>query len=139
MSWDLWVIRYDGPRDLDEFRDDRVEVLGVLDDVRRSMAAWSTALRWSDPRHGSLDGEGWSIDFSLNESDCADAVGSITLRVYGGGDPISTIVRLCKSAGWQAIDMSSGKFLDLDNPTDNGWTHFQAFRDRIVEGQQNDG
>lgn len=34
--------------------------------------------------------------------------------------------------GWSALDCSTNEFIDLGNPSQEGWQGFQAFRDKIV-------
>ena len=134
MSWDLWVINYDGPLNLDDFRDDCVTDLGPLTDVRQSISTSWPDTSWDDDRHGCLRRREYSIDVYLPEPQSLVGVGCLNLHVYGKGDPVSPIVQLCRESGWQVIDKTRGEFLDLQRPSGEGWEHFRESRDRVVRG-----
>jgi hypothetical protein len=41
--------------------------------------------------------------------------------VRGTGNPLPVIVRLCRQNGWVAFDSAAGTFLDLEDPSPEGW------------------
>ena len=63
---------------------------------------------------------------------------SIMLHVRGGGDAVTPIVAMCRNCGWQALDFSTGKLIDLDHPSSESWQRFQAYRDKIVRQNRRD-
>jgi hypothetical protein len=58
---------------------------------------------------------------------------SMMLHVRGGGDPIATIAQFAKPQGWSALDCSKMEFLSLENPSQECWQRFQAYRDKILK------
>jgi hypothetical protein len=48
-------------------------------------------------------------------------------------------VTFAHPVGWSALDCSTSKFLDLDNPSQAGWEGFQAFRDKVIEQYREKG
>jgi len=131
MSWDVLIQRYDGvPPSVDAIPDDfRFPSMGDASAVRGLISTACPSVDWSDPAWGILDGDGYSIEFNFQEDGEVD---SFMLHVRGGGDAISPIVSLCKTNGWVALDTSTGDFMDLESPSDDGWKEFQAFRDQVV-------
>jgi hypothetical protein len=61
------------------------------------------------------------------------------LHVRGSGDPIAAIVKFARPLGWSVLDGSTGEFLDLDNPSQEGWQGFQAFRDERIKHYREKG
>jgi hypothetical protein len=48
-----------------------------------------------------------------------------------GGDEV--VVRLCAQAGWRALDISTGAFLDETSDPATGLRGWRAFRDSVVD------
>jgi hypothetical protein len=125
MSWDAMLYSKDpGPVS----RDMKTPPLGDAQFVREQISKSLPGVNWSDPAWGVLDGNGWSIEFNHQESGSTD---SVMLHVRGGGDPISSIVKLCKETGWVAFDLQTGTLVDLTSPSDKSWKEFQGYRDRV--------
>jgi hypothetical protein len=76
-----------------------------------------------------LDGAGWSIEFNHEANGVTHCV---MLLVRGGGDPVTSIVKLCKDNGGVALDSSTGELLSLDSPSPKSWQEFQEYRDHVV-------
>jgi hypothetical protein len=131
MSWDVMIHRFEGPPPRVEDLSDEHQFLplGDASDVRKQISVALPTVDWSDPAWGVLDGDGFSIEFNFQ----ADGpVTGFMLHVRGGGDPLPSIIRLCRVNGWVALDTSAGAFLDLDAPSREGWHSFQSFRDQVV-------
>jgi hypothetical protein len=131
MSWDVMILNADGtPRSTAEMpKDWRPKTMGDMETVRAMINGTLPGIDWTDPAWGHLLGDGYSIAFNYQT---AGEVDSFMLHIRGGGDPVSAIVRLCKSNGWVALDASTGNLMDLDAPSRESWTRFQAYRDRIL-------
>lgn len=129
MSWDVLILRSDGTTPIHELpKDWRPDPLGDADELRDRLARFFGSLDWSDPAWGILEGNGFSLEFNFTKSGLVD---SFMLHVRGGGDAVSPIVAMCKHFCWQALDCSSGDFIDLTNPSTEGWERFQAYRDKV--------
>jgi len=126
------LYRWEGePPPVDEIPDDySFPPMGTAEEVRACVTSVLPSVDWSDPAWGVLEGDGYSIEFNLQESGEVDG---FMLHVRGGGDPVSAIAGLCKAHRWVALDTSTGEFLDVNAPSHAGWADFQAFRDRVVE------
>jgi hypothetical protein len=118
MSWDLMVVR---PAD-----DMAFLPLGPLEELRERITASLPRTEWVSPRQGYLTTEKYSIEFGLDSTHRETDI--IWLHVRGEGDPFPAITRLCKPNGWAALDCSTGDFLDLDEPSREGWEDFQEIR-----------
>jgi hypothetical protein len=81
---------------------------------------------WSDPAMGILDSDQIVAEIDLGDED--DLGYTVLVNVYGGEDPVAALVRLCKKHGWQAFDVSTESYLDLDNPSRESWESFERNR-----------
>ncbi|MGD9127150.1 MAG: hypothetical protein PVH19_07195 [Planctomycetia bacterium] len=130
MSWDVLLFNFEGdPPNFEEVPDDfRPPSMGDAQAVREAIDKVVPNVDWSDPAWGIVEGNGWSIEFNHQENGDTDQV---MLHVRGGGNPITTIVNLCKANNWSAFDLSTGEFIDLSTPSEDGWVGFQAYRDKV--------
>ena len=131
MSWDVYIMRAEASS-VDDLPDDyQPESLGDAQKLRDELLVFfGGELDWSDPAWGILNGQGFSYEFNFTE---AGAVDGFMMHVRGGGDAITPIVAMCREFGWQAVDTSLGDFIDLTDPSTEGWEGFQKFRDRIID------
>ncbi len=129
MSWDLSVDAPSGS-------------MGTPEEVRKKIADVFSFVDWSDPSMGVVQEAGYTLEFSFDdfedeedEGEAAAAgapVAGFMICVRGGGEPLLKIVKLCKANGWSLGDTGSGEEIDLDNPSNQGWKDFQAFRDKAA-------
>jgi hypothetical protein len=131
MSWDVMIFRFAGnpPASTEEMDDAEPLPLGPASEVRAGISAALPQTSWSDPTWGIFDGDGFSIEFNVGNDDPID---DMMLHVRGGGDAIAAIMAFVVPLGWSALDCSTGQFLDPAAPSDEGWTGFQAYRDKIT-------
>ena len=131
MSWDVMIfnLRTNPPPAMNELQEGDLAPLGPAVDVRKGISTLLQGLDWSDPAWGQYIGDGFSIEFNVGEQNTID---SMMLHVRGGGDAISAIVAFARPLGWAALDLTTGEFLDLSNPSNVGWNAFQEFRDRAL-------
>jgi hypothetical protein len=137
MSWDVMILNAEGtPRCTAEMPADwRPKTMGETETVRAMIDRALPEVDWTDPRWGCLRGDGCSIEFQFQISGDVEA---FTLHVRGGGDPVSAIVHLCKCNGWVALDYSTGELIDLDAPSRESWTRFQAYAIKFSAAIQNE-
>lgn len=131
MSWDVVIVNSKGaPAGAHSSPEGSgSEPLGDPASVRELISS-VLPVDWSDPSCGLFEGEGFTIEFSIDEDE--DPVTDAMLHVRGGGDPLPSIVRVCKRGGWLAIDAGDGTAIDLDNPSRAGWEAFVGFRDQVL-------
>jgi hypothetical protein len=55
------------------------------------------------------------------------------VRAQGGDEAAEVVVRLCAQAGWRALDISTGAFLDETSDPATGLRGWRAFRDSVVD------
>ena len=138
MSWDVLVCNYYGspPKDMENLPDDhKPDPLGSASTVRMSISQNLPGVDWSDPTWGIYDGDEFSIEFNTGEE---DPINSIMLHVRGGGDAIAAMLQFANPNKWSLLDFSTGQFLDPENPSQQGWEDFQAFRDKALDQYRNE-
>ena len=124
------IMKCDGKTAIQDLPDDfKPDPLGDADQLRNQLADFFGGVNWDDPAWGILEGDGFSFEFNFTKSGTVD---TFTLHVRGGGDAVTPIVEMCKHFGWQALDYSTGDFIDLKSPTSESWQRFQEFRDRVI-------
>jgi hypothetical protein len=104
--------------------------MGEATVLRRAISAVVHEMDWSDPAWGTLEGAGFSIEFSIERVGPAT---HIMLHVRGSSDPISPIVAICGKHSWRALDTVTGEGLDPLNPSRKGWDDFRAYRDQALK------
>ena len=131
MSWDILLINSNQKLDLESETVDfplfppRKELVRIFQqtfpDIELSEDGW-----------GTIDEANYSIELNLGANE-VDAQDQLFLNIRGNEDPAPKIAELCKKAGWQAFDTTMGDYLDLENPTRNGFSGWTAYRNQIVE------
>jgi hypothetical protein len=132
MSWDVMIFNTRGksPPSVEEFEDSDYETLGPAADVRQRLSELLPGVDWSDTTWGIYEGDGFSIEFNVGDD---DPIENMMLHVRGGGEAIAAIAKFARPLGWSALDCSTSEFLDLDNPSQDGWEGFQEFRDTVIK------
>ena len=147
MSWDVSVESPSGP-------------MGTRDEVRAKISAALPGVDWGDPTMGFLERDGCSFEFMLlgdddddvDEDDDADVaddedddsagvaaapaggpISGFVVSVRGQGEPMPTLVKLCKAHGWTLADADDGEEIDLGAKSAPGWQDFKGFRDGIAD------
>ena len=136
MSWDVYVMNYRGnpPAEITEDMPPPA-VMGSSADVRSMIDAHLGGVDWSDPAWGVFDGDGFSFEFNMREESQRDG---FMVHVRGGGDAVAALLAFSVPNGWSVLDMSTGGFIDPDDPSNEGWEKFQAYRDQVVTRRPND-
>jgi hypothetical protein len=128
MSWDVLLINSKTPVNIDS--EDIPEFLSRTDFINKVKQVLPV-IDWPDPSIGILDSVPAVIEFNTGDE---EAIGSeVLLHVYGGEDPVEVIVDLCKQNNWQAYDLSTESYIDLDNPSRESWNKFDQSRGLMEE------
>lgn len=128
------IMKCDGRTPIQDLPDDyKPEPLGDADLLRTELSEFFGGVSWDDPAWGILEGGGFSFEFNFTRSGPVD---TFTLHVRGGGDAVTPIVAMCKHFGWQALDYSTGEFMNLDSPSSESWQRFQEYRDRVISAHR---
>ena len=111
MSWDVWVCKFSSPyADADQIPDDeRPVALGTRAEVHAAISSVFTTTTWADPAWGAFESDIGSVEFNIGTD---DQVEHLMLHVRAQDEIVSGIVALCAQHGWQALDMTSGGFLE---------------------------
>jgi hypothetical protein len=80
--------------------------LGSQSEVRAALQETFGEGTWQAPDEGVFDGDGFSL---LARVGPFPDVESMTLEVWGAGDPIPYIRTLCLPREWHAFDLESGE------------------------------
>ena len=119
MSWDISVQRF--PRTysgIDEIPDEAPCLpVGAPGEVRALISRFFPQTNWADPAWGVFDSDEGSIDFNLGPDDPSTG---FMMHVYATAAIVPAVVDMCRAAGWQAFDCSSGDFLECANDP-GGW------------------
>jgi hypothetical protein len=132
MSWDVMVLNYHGapPKDITLSSDeDGPDVLGPAESVRQAITNALPGVDWSDPTWGVYMGDGFTFEFNTGKD---DSITAIMVHVRGGGNPIPVLLQFAVPNQWSLFDCSTSEFIDPNDPSQEGWVGFQAFRDQIV-------
>jgi hypothetical protein len=111
-------------------KDWRPDVMGTADEVRGKISAHLIDVDWSDPTWGVYAGAGYSFEFNLGKEVQVDA---FTVHVRGSGDALTGLLQFAKPNNWSLLDYSSGEFIDIHKPSDEGWRSFQRYRDQVIK------
>jgi len=131
MSWDVLILNFHGapPNDFQSMRDDQVpDPLGPADAVRDSIAKALPDFEWQGTGWAHYRGDGFSIEFNFSDE---DPIRSMMLHVRGSGDAVAAIMRFANPNNWSVLDLSTGSFMDPEDPSTEGWEGFQAFREKM--------
>ncbi|GLQ98676.1 hypothetical protein [Dyella mobilis] len=134
MSWDLSIQRFTKPyADASEIpQDERCLPLGSREGVQRAISEVFVGTDWTEPTwgiYGSVDG---SIEFNMGESDPNEG---FALHVRASTKVLPMIIELCHRHDWQALDWSSGEFLEQSENPGASLEAWLKYRDQIVGGK----
>lgn len=130
------VFKFEGkPPVLEDLPDDfRFPTMGPAEEVRTRISDSFESVDWTDESWGIYIGDGFSIEFAIGSDPIVE---QMTLFVRGGGDAVTSIAGFCRANQWYAFDIDSGDYIDLENPSDEGFRAFQKYRDRVLESYKN--
>jgi hypothetical protein len=130
VSWDVLIMRVpDGVKRAADLPEDFDHRLGTSAEVRSRLLEIFPRLDLCDPARGYLEGDHYSIVFSLGSEDPCEA---IMLHVRGGEGSVAPVETLCRATGWGAFDTTESEFIDFEAPdSGKGFDAWRAFRDRV--------
>ena len=124
MSWDIYVSGDDRSWETGDTATDGVGdtggPLGSVPQVRQRVEAVWPETTWD------ADGTAWVERADVTaELDVGtdDPVGSLTVRVRGGRDPLRAVLELCHRHGWTPMDTSTGRVMTVQ---ENGYARWRA-------------
>lgn len=132
MSWDIMIFNLKRKVDsVDEIDESVLVDIGTKADFKKIMTDNYGDIIW-DKDWGKIERRGFSIEFSLGDSD--EPFSNTVFHLYGE-NAIYEIVELCKKNNWQLFDTGLEQMVDLDNPENNGYKNHQAYVRQILNGQ----
>jgi len=130
MSWDVMVIDVGGnPPPIEQMLDEHRRSMGAAADVRAKISPYLPDLDWSDPSWGCYHGDGFSFEFNIGDE--AEKYGFM-VHVRGSGHAVDSLLQFAIPNGWSLLDCSSMGWINPENPSSDGWTGFQSYRDRVL-------
>lgn len=127
MTWDVLILHPDSAAAPPE-GDPQLRPLGMADEVRRAVSRALPGIEWDRPVQGSYRGAAVSVDVELPSQGVVD---SIALHLRGVRNPMPVVVRICRQNNWVAFDSAAGTFLDLQEPSAEGWVSGVLFRAQV--------
>jgi hypothetical protein len=131
MSWDIFV--QDFPKDAASVADipddflpkdvgDRSEIIAKISEV-------VPEADFSNPTWGLIDGEDWSIEVNIGDSDTCSG---IALHVRGGDEAIGVVDAVLRALGLRAIDSQTGDFFVAGPEAHASFSKWREYRDSVV-------
>jgi hypothetical protein len=131
MSWDVSIMKFSRPYQsvADIPTNEKPLPLGSRASVHQRVLLEFPGTNWADPAWGKWDGPAGSVEFNLGKRDPAEG---LMLHVRAGSEVVASIVRLCRTNGWQGIDCSSGDFIEMSDDPTQGLKSWATYRDQVV-------
>jgi hypothetical protein len=131
MSWDVSIQRFSRRySSIEEIPEDEACLpLGTRAEVQGVISSAFPGTDWTDPAWGIYDSPAGSIEFNMGNDDPNTG---FMLHVRASEVVVPIIVNLCISNRWQAIDCSSGGFLEQSSDPASGLNAWAEYRDKIV-------
>jgi len=132
MSWDVAIfkMREPPPENKDFPEDFQPLPLGSGEEIKKYISEAIPGVDWTNPHFGSISFPNFAIEFSSPQN---GEVEGLMLHIFGSGNPLPIICKICSEKGWYPYDTSLGKFMDLDNPSNEGWEAYKEYRDQIFD------
>ncbi len=121
MSWNLIILP---PEDAS---DDAT--LGMAEELRAKLDRALPGLAWAVPDQGVFEGTDLHLRIRL---DPHGEIDSFMLAFTGDGEPLPVLLDICRDNEWAVFDSVVGQYLDLADPSDDGWHAYHAHRDGKV-------
>ena len=80
--------------------------------------------------HIEIIGKDFTIEFFEDE----DVESNKTLNLYGENG-LFELIKIAKKESWQIYDSGVDEMLNLENPTENGYTNFQKYLNDVINGK----
>ncbi|MEZ4705755.1 MAG: hypothetical protein R3A44_01035 [Caldilineaceae bacterium] len=128
MSWDVILMNVpSNVRSISELEDE-LPILGSKIEVLSILSSALPSINLSDPTWGVMDGDNFSIEFSIGDK---DPIQTIMLFVRGSDDAVRVIEKVCQYSGWRALDTSLGDFISFEENPAAGLQQWRAYRNQV--------
>jgi len=84
---------------------------------------------FQDEDHILIKSDLYSIEFFLEDEPIEN-----TILMLQGEKALFNLIPIAKENGWQIFDTSLEQFIDLDNPSNNGYNNFQEYLKTVLKG-----
>jgi hypothetical protein len=109
MSWDVSVQRfgkeYESIADIPDT--ERCTALGSQAEIRAAISRFFPGVDWSDSTWGIFDSDDGSVEFNMGGDEPSTG---FMMHIRASTKIVPTIVAMCRSERWQALDCSGGCF-----------------------------
>ena len=133
MSWDIFV--QDFPRDakcLEEIPEDFVPApLGKTATIIAKIREVVPFANFSNPSWGRIDGEGWSIEVNIDDSENCNG---FAFHVRGGDAAAGVVAAILNHLDLRAVDSQSGDFFRPGQQAVESFQRWRSYRDQVVAG-----
>lgn len=132
MSWDIWIQRFNRVYLSDEeIPDEEICLaLGTRSEVQTAISSAFCGTDWSDPCWGVYESPAGSIEFNLGAAEPNDG---FMLHVRASEEIVAPIAALCRANSWQALDISTGAFLEQSADPAAGLHSWTAYRNQTLD------
>jgi hypothetical protein len=131
MSWDVTVQRFS--REYEPIEDipetERCTPLGSRVEVHAAISRHFRGTDWTDPAWGVFDSPGGSIEFNLGNDEPNEG---FMMHIRASAAVVQSIVAMCIAERWQALDCSTGTFLERAQDPTAGLEQWTAYRNQVV-------
>ena len=131
MSWDVSVQRFSREyQTVDEIPEtERCLSLGSRAEVSTAISRHFPGTSWADPAWGVFDSQDGSIEFNMGESDPSEG---FMMHIRASSAVVPAVVAMCIAERWQALDCSTGEFLERVKNPSFGLQQWTQFRNQVV-------
>lgn len=131
MSWDVSVQRFSREYEsVEEIpQDEKCEPLGSQATVRALVSQYFPGTDWTEPSWGIFDSPHGSIEFNMGKDEPS---GGFMMHVRASPEIIGPMIEMCRAFKWQALDCSSGAFLEKSPNPETGLEQWTEYRNQII-------
>ena len=131
MSWDIFVQDWPvGVASVSEIREDfEPQDIGSRRMISEAIRGLFPNADFADPSWGVIDGDDWSIEVNLGDSEtCA----SFALHVRGGGGAAGAVEAILKSLDLRAVDSQTGEFFVAGPDAQASFLEWKKYCDSVA-------
>jgi hypothetical protein len=86
-----------------------------------------------DPSWGQIDGDGWSIEVNMGESEDTDGC---AFHVYGGSAALEVVAVILQHLNLRALDPQAASGFFVGPESKAGFDRWSAYRDQVTNKSQ---
>jgi hypothetical protein len=137
MSWDIFV--QDFPKEAKSVMDIpdnyRPKSIGTRSEIITKIIQIVPSADFSDPSWGLIDGDDWSIEVNLGADGTLDG---FAFHVRGGDAAAGVVAAILDHLKLRAVETGDGDFFEAGPKALEAFGKWRAFRDRVVNAEQED-